>query len=572
MLKKFIGYYKPQKKLFFADMLCALVVAVCDLFYPMITRSIIQDYVPNKNLRLIIVWASVLLGIYLLKAGLNYFIQYYGHVMGVRIQAHMRKDVFTHLQKLPFSYFDENKTGVIMSRILNDLMEVTELAHHGPEDLFISLIMLLGSFIILCGINVPLTLIVFALLPVGVFLVAKLRTRMNHAFRVTREKTGEVNAELENSISGIRVAKAFTNKEGEIRKFEHRNGEFVEARSDAYKVMGQFSASTNFFTDALNFTVLIAAACFLFAGAITVGDFVAYLLYVSMFLNPIRRLLAFVEQFQEGITGFKRFCEIMDQPEERDNPGAVPMGDEEARGDIAFEGVRFSYDNNTQILRDIDLHIGSGKTLALVGPSGGGKTTLCHLLPRFYELDDGSIQIGGRDIRQYTRHSLREHIGIVQQDIFLFTGTIRDNIAYGRLGATDEEIVEAAKRANLHDFILSLDDGYDTYVGERGVRLSGGQKQRISIARVFLKNPPILILDEATSALDNATEHLIQESLAELSQGRTTLVVAHRLSTIKNADEIVVLTPEGIAEQGNHRRLLEQGGIYAELYNSQFAE
>ncbi|SCJ82450.1 Putative multidrug export ATP-binding/permease protein SAV1866 [Anaerotruncus sp. 2789STDY5834896] len=568
MIKRFIGYYKPHRKLFYFDMFCALIVAVCDLFYPMITRNIIQDYVPNRQLRLMIVWVLVLLGLYILKALLNYIIQYYGHVMGVRMQADMRREVFDHLQKLPFSYFDQNKTGVVMSRIVNDLMDVTELAHHGPEDLFISLIMLIGSFAILCTINVPLTVIAFALLPVAVYIVAKLRRRMNAAFRETRIKTGEVNAELENSISGIRVAKAFTGEKNERRKFERRNREFVTARSEAFRVMGQFSASTGFFTDVLNVVVLIAAACFLFAGKITTGDFVAYLLYVSMFLNPIKRLISFVEQFQQGATGFKRFVEIMEEPIEQDSPGAKPL--QSAQGQIDFRGVGFTYDDDTEVLSGLDLHIGAGQTVALVGPSGGGKTTLCHLLPRFYDPTEGTIEIDCQDIRGYTLHSLRQNIGIVQQDVFLFTGTIRDNIAYAKPDATDEEIYQAARRANIHDFIMGLDDGYDTYIGERGARLSGGQKQRISIARVFLKDPPILILDEATSALDNETERLIQEALNDLSHGRTTLVVAHRLSTIKNADSIVVLTPQGIAETGSHRQLVAAGGLYARLWQSQF--
>ncbi len=568
MIKRFIGYYKPHRKLFYFDMFCALIVAVCDLFYPMITRNIIQDYVPNRQLRLMIVWVLVLLGLYILKALLNYIIQYYGHVMGVRMQADMRREVFDHLQKLPFSYFDQNKTGVVMSRIVNDLMDVTELAHHGPEDLFISLIMLIGSFAILCTINVPLTVIAFALLPVAVYIVAKLRRRMNAAFRETRIKTGEVNAELENSISGIRVAKAFTGEKNERRKFERRNREFVTARSEAFRVMGQFSASTGFFTDVLNVVVLIAAACFLFAGKITTGDFVAYLLYVSMFLNPIKRLISFVEQFQQGATGFKRFVEIMEEPIEQDSPGAKPL--QSAQGQIDFRGVGFTYDDDTEVLSGLDLHIGAGQTVALVGPSGVGNTTLCHLLPRFYDPTEGTIEIDCQDIRSYTLHSLRQNIGIVQQDVFLFTGTIRDNIAYAKPDATDEEIYQAARRANIHDFIMGLDDGYDTYIGERGARLSGGQKQRISIARVFLKDPPILILDEATSALDNETERLIQEALNDLSHGRTTLVVAHRLSTIKNADSIVVLTPQGIAETGSHRQLVAAGGLYARLWQSQF--
>ena len=568
MLKRFISYYKPVKKIFITDMICAFAVSVCDLFYPMITRNIINIYVPNQQFKLMITWLVVLGLIYILKFGLNYYITYYGHIMGVKMQANMRKDIFDHLQDLPFVFFDENKTGSLSSRIINDLMDVSELAHHGPEDLFISLIMLVGSFIMLSTINLPLSLIVFSIVPLLLIVAMKLRIKMEDAFMETRVTIGEVNATIENSISGIRVSKAFSNKENEIEKFNINNSRFQEARRKAYKVMAEFHVGSSFIIDILNIVVLSAGAIFFFIGIINFGDFAAFLLYTGNFLNPIRKLVNFVEQYQSGKSGFKRFTEIMDKEIEVDDPGAVDIYD--VKGDISFDKVSFAYDDNKEILKDITFNMEAGKTVAFVGPSGGGKTTLCHLIPRFYEIEGGSISIDNIDIRKYTRKSLRKNIGIVQQDVFLFTGTIFENIQCGRLDAAKEEVYEAAKNANIHDFIVSLPEGYDTYVGERGVKLSGGQKQRISIARVFLKNPPILILDEATSALDNATELLIQKALEELSKGRTTVVVAHRLSTIKNADEIIILTDKGIQEKGRHKELLEKNGFYAELYNSQF--
>lgn len=568
MLKRFIAYYKPVKIIFITDMICAFAVAVCDLFYPMITRNIINIYVPNQEFQLMIKWLVVLGFIYILKFGLNYYITYYGHIMGVKMQAHMRKDIFEHLQDLPFVFFDENKTGTLSSRIINDLMDISELAHHGPEDLFISLVMLIGSFIMLSTINLPLSLIVFSAVPLLLIVAMKLRLKMEDAFMETRVTIGEVNATIENSISGIRVSKAFSNKENEIEKFEKNNSRFQEARRKAYKVMAEFHVGSSFIIDILNIVVLSSGAIFFFIGIINFGDFAAFLLYTGNFLNPIRKLVNFVEQYQSGSSGFKRFIEIMDKDVEKDDPGAADIYD--VKGEISFDDVSFAYDDNKEILKDITFDIEAGKTVAIVGPSGGGKTTLCHLIPRFYEIEEGSISIDNIDIRKFTRKSLRKNIGIVQQDVFLFTGTILENIQCGKLDATKEEVYEAAKNANIHDFIMSLPEGYDTYVGERGVKLSGGQKQRISIARVFLKNPPIIILDEATSALDNATEFLIQKALDELSKGRTTIVVAHRLSTIKNADEIIVLTDQGIQEKGRHGELLDKKGMYAGLYNSQF--
>lgn len=569
MIKRFVSYYKPHIKLFTADMICAFILAICDLFYPMITREMLNNYIPNKNLQLLVTWAVILLFIYLLKMGLNYFVQYYGHIVGVRMQADMRRDVFDHLQKLPFTYFDNNKTGTIMSRISNDLMDISELAHHGPEDLFLSIVLLIGSFVMMASINLSLTLIVFVTLPVMVIFAVNKRTKMSAAFTETRVEIGEINANLENSISGIRVSKAYTSSEFENEQFSESNGRFVKARTKAYKVMGEFFSGTTFIGDFLQVVLYITGGLFAFYGQIDYADFAAFLLYIGVFMNPIRRLIGFIEQYQNGMTGFKRFTEIMDTEPEIDDKDAVEMG--HVKGRIQFNDVSFSYDAENPVFSNISFDLEAGKTLALVGPSGGGKTTICHIIPRFYEIESGQVLIDGKDIAKVTRNSLRSNIGIVAQDVFLFNATIYENISYGTPNATEEEVKTAAKRANIHEFIEGLPEGYETIVGERGVKLSGGQKQRVSIARVFLKNPPILILDEATSALDNATEMMIQKSLEDLCKGRTTIVVAHRLSTIKNADEIIVITDEGISERGTHKHLLQKGEIYANLYNSQFA-
>lgn len=565
MVKGFISYYKPYKKLFFLDMLVAFIAAACDLVYPMMTRTLVNDSIPNKNIRMLIVFAIMLIIIYLIKAACGYFMQYYGHVMGVHMQGDMRKDMFLHLQKLPNTYFDNNKTGDLMSRMINDLMEVSELAHHGPEDLFISVVMLLGSFVVLCTINIPLTLIIFAFIPFIVLFTWRQKNKMLNAFMETRVETSAVNSNLENSLSGIRITKAFVSHEYEIKKFKKGNKKFKNARSRAYKVMAEYSAGVGFGIDILDYISLIAGGIFTYFNYINLGDFFAYLLYIKLFTQPIKKLVSFMEQYQNGMTGFKRFISIIDEDIEED--GNIEL--KNVKGDIEFKDVHFSYDEKN-ILEGINLKIEAGKMLALVGPSGGGKTTFCNLIPRFYDVSSGDITIDNKSIYKITLESLRGNIGIVQQDVFLFTGTIKENILYGKQDATDEEVIIAAKRANIHEFIINLPDGYDTYIGERGVKLSGGQKQRISIARVFLKNPPILILDEATSALDNTTEYMIQKSLEELCKGRTTIVVAHRLSTIKNADEILVLTDKGIEEKGSHEELLENGGLYKELYESQF--
>ena len=576
MIREFIKYYKPHKKLFMFDMFCSFLIALTDLFYPLITKNIINDYVPNRNLRLVLTWAGIILLLYLAKMALNYFVSYWGHVVGVRMQGDMRKDMFAHLQKLPFSFFDENKTGTVMSRLINDLMDVSELAHHGPEDLFLSVIMFIGSFAALASINVWLTLIIYALIPFVVFFSVKMRRKMKDAFTRTREEVAEVNANVEASISGIRVSRAYTTEQHEISKFDKANERFKTARGYAYKAMGQFHSAMTFFTDFLYLAALVAGGIFFYngyadpSGALSIdsGEFAAFILYMAMLLKPINRFISLFEQLQNGMTGFSRFREIMEKQPEPENENAIEL--ENTRGDIEFENVTFSYptgDTGKGVLKELSLKIEAGKTVALVGPSGGGKTTLCNLIPRFYELDGGRITIDGIDITELSRYSLRRNIGIVAQDVFLFSGTVRENIAYGNLNATDDEIIEAAKRANIHDYIMSLEKGYETRVGERGINLSGGQKQRISIARVFLKNPPILILDEATSALDNVTEMQIQASLEELAKGRTVIVVAHRLSTIQNADEILVVNHDGIAERGTHTELIEKNGIYAGLYN-----
>lgn len=559
-------------KLFILDMVCAFFISVLDLVFPVVTKNFINDYIPNGNIELLYKWTIYLAILFILRYISQYIVNYYGHVVGVRIEHDMRKDVFAHLQTLSFTYFDNNKTGHIMSRIVNDLREITELAHHGPEDLFISLVMLIGSFIILMRIEWRLTLIIFAFVPLMVWFAISKRNKMSESFRQVRKRIANVNSQLENSISGIRVAKSFTNEDYEIEKFDENNIEFKEAREASYKVMAEFMSGINFMSNILNLIVLSLGGIFVYKGYIDYGELVAYLLFVNYFLQPIRRLTEFAQQYQDGMTGFERFMEIMNiEPDIKDKEDAVELKD--VKGEIEFKNVSFSYSNGKEtIFSGINLDIKQGKTVAIVGPSGAGKTTLCHLIPRFYEIDEGQILIDEIDIRDIKLKSLRQNIGLVQQDVFLFTGTIKDNILYGNPEASDEEIVEAAKEASIHDFIMTLPNGYDTYIGEKGVMLSGGQKQRISIARLFLKNPPILILDEATSALDNETEIAIQKSLEELSHGRTVLVIAHRLSTIKNADEIVVLTDKGIEEKGRHEELLEKNGVYASLYKSQFKQ
>ena len=568
MLKRFLSYYKPHKLIFTLDMIASLLVAAVGIVYPIVTRTMLNDLIPNRNWRMVVIAGSSLLCLYLLRMLLNYFIQYYGHVMGVRMQAQMRSDMFSQLEKLPYRFYDNHETGKIMSRMTSDLMDISELAHHGPENILISSISVIVSFVYLSTIHIWLTLIIFACVPFLLLIAVTLRKKMRSAFKKSRQSVAQINASLESSISGIRVTKAYQNADREQEKFEQGNEAFVSARREAYRAMGQFHSATAFITDVFNVVVLIAGGLFLYRGDIGFGDYSAFIVSVSLFITPVMTLINFTEQYQNGVTGFERFLEIIDAEPEKDDPNAIDVG--VLDGKIELIDVCSSYDEEKEILRHVNLTIEQGKKFALVGPSGGGKTTICHLIPRFYDVASGEIRIDGIPIRNMTMESLRRNIGIVQQDIYLFGASIKENILYGRPDASDEEVIEAAKRANIHDYVMSLEKGYDTQIGERGVRLSGGQKQRLSIARVFLKNPPILILDEATSALDNTTEILIQEALDELCRGRTTLVVAHRLSTVKNADEIAVISSGEVVEAGKHEELLAQNGIYAELYQLQF--
>ena len=569
MLKRFASYYKKYAALFFADLFCALLLAGIELVYPSLTTVMIDSYIPQGMLREILLSGALLLGLYLIMAGLNYFINYWGHLVGVRMEADMRSDFFRHLQQMPFKFFDSSRTGKLMSRMVNDLNLITELAHHGPEDLFISVVMFAGSFIVLVQKQWLMTLIIYlGIIPIMLVFAISQRRKMGQAFRQVQQSTADINAQIENSLSGIRVSKSYTNEAYEVNRFEEGNGRFRKAKDFSYRRMATFMTGMLFMTSMLNLAVLTLGGFFAVRGIITVGELTGFLLYINLVLQPINKLINFTQQFEQGMSGFSRFHEIMNQqPDILD--GQLTMTD--VKGKIEFKDVSFCYDEAETVLQHINLTVEPGATVALVGPSGGGKTTLCHLIPRFYDITQGEIDIDGHNIKDFTLRSLRGNIGHVQQDVFLFTGTIGENILYGRPDATREEMIEAAKQADIHDFIVSLPDGYDTWVGEKGVRLSGGQKQRISIARVFLKNPPILLLDEATSALDNETEIRIQHSLEALSRGRTTLVIAHRLSTIRNADVILVMTQEGIVEQGSHQQLYAvKDGIYRRLYDAQF--
>lgn len=572
MLKRFLDYYKPHKKMFALDMIASLLISVIGMVYPVVTNKMLNEYIPQKMYTTIVIAGIIVLALYVIRMLLRYFVQYYGHVIGVHMQSQMRKDLFAHLQKLPFRFFDNNETGKIMTRLTSDLFEVVELAHHGPENLLISSVMIVLSFAYLVTINWVLTLIVFTCVPILVVVTVHFRKAMRQAFNDRRKSTAIINASIESSVTGIRVTKAYTNAEKEMEKFDVGDKEFVDSSYRAYSAMAKFHSSTSFVTDVFNVFILIAGGLFLYAGEISFGDYSTFIVSVNLFINPVNTLIGFMEQYQNGVSGFKRFCEIMDEEPEAEKPDAKELKD--VQGVIEFKNVNYSYDTTKEVLHDVNLRVEKGRKVALVGPSGGGKTTLCHLLPNFYHLEDncGEILIDGTNIRDLTLQSLRKNIGIVQQDVFLFAGTIRENIVYGRPDASEEEIHEAAKRANIHDYIMTLENGYDTEIGERGVKLSGGQKQRLSIARVFLKDPAILILDEATSALDNTTEVLIQHALDELCEGRTTLVVAHRLSTIRNADEIAVVIDGRIKERGTHEELIEADGTYKKLYSLQFRE
>lgn len=571
MLKKFFAYYKPHKKMFALDMIASFVVSMLGIFYPIVTRTMLNDFIPSQQYDMIILFGIVLLGLYLIRMGLDYFIQYQGHMVGTKMQAQMRSDMFNHLQKLPYKFYDNNETGKIMSRMTSDLWDVSELAHHGPENVIISSISIITSFIYLSTINIWLTLIIFVCAPLLMLISFRYRKRMRKAFMENRKAVAEINGALESSISGIRVTKAFDNAESERVKFEKGNVAFVDSKKDSYKAMGAFHALTTLVTNVFNVIVLIAGGLFLYAGSIKFADYTTFIVSINLFLGPVNTLIMFTEQYQNGVTGFKRFIEILEAEPEVDGEGAKDI--ERVEGNIKLQNVTFSYGEDKDVIQNMSLDIKKGDVFALVGPSGGGKTTICHLIPNFYKIEKGNIYIDGVDIQDITMASLRRNIGIVQQDVFLFNDTIRENILYGKPGASEEEMIAAAKRANIHDYVMTLPKGYDTWIGERGVKLSGGQKQRLSIARVFLKNPPILILDEATSALDNTTEIMIQESLNELCKGRTTIVVAHRLSTVKNANEIAVVSEGRIIEQGTHDELIKiENGTYAHLYSLQFRE
>ncbi|MDR2394394.1 MAG: ABC transporter ATP-binding protein/permease [Treponema sp.] len=565
----FASYYRPHLALFAADMLCALLTAAVDLAFPMMTKYTIDRLLPQGLYPLFFAMIGLMLLLYVLRTGFSYFVTYWGHTLGAYIEADMRQDLFNHLQRLSFSFYDNHRTGQIMSRVTNDLWEVTELAHHGPEDLFISLITLLGSFVLILFIRWEIALALLILVPLLLLHTLRSRARMMHASKRVKERTGEINASLESSISGVRVAKAFTNESYEAAQFQKGNQGFKTAKKTYYRSMANFHCRLEFIIHVLTVMVIGLGGFLIMGHKMNLSELITCNLFINAFLQPIRRLANFVEQYTTGMAGFGRFVELMRIGEDiTDKPGAQELT--HVRGDIAYEDVSFSYNQDVQVLEHLNLRISSGTTLALVGPSGGGKTTICHLLPRFYEIREGRITIDGWDIRDLSLKSLRSHIGIVQQEVFLFAGSIKENIRYGRIGATEEEIIQAAKQAEIHEDIMKLPQGYDTLVGERGIKLSGGQKQRVSIARVFLKNPPVLILDEATSALDSATELKIQRALEALAQGRTTLIIAHRLSTIRKADSIVVIDDDGIRQQGSHAELLAQEGLYATLYAAQF--
>ncbi|MBP1553616.1 MAG: ABC transporter ATP-binding protein [Oscillospiraceae bacterium] len=572
LFKKFVSYYKPYKLLFIADMACALILSGIDLAFPKILDYLTENIFMRSSeeiLSALIYIAIALIVMYVIKFACQYFITSWGHIMGARMENNMRRDLFDHYQKLSFSFYDKNNTGVMMSRITNDLFDVTELAHHGPENIVIAAIKLIGSFTILMFMNVPMTLLLVAICVVMFIYTFHKNKEMRILFMENRKKTAGINSTVQDSLAGIRVVKSFTGEESERSKFHKSNTAYLKTKEDNYFCMGEYHATNGFFQGALYIAVLVSGGYFVAKGSLDPTDLAIYALYINVFLNPINLIINFTEMLQKGYTGFARFKEVMDvEPDIKDAPDAVEL--DNIDGSITFENVSFNYNDDEKVLKDISLSIESGKTIALVGPSGGGKTTICSLIPRFYDVTDGSIKLDGTHIKDIKAQSLRRNIGIVQQDVYMFYATIRENIAYGKEGATDEEIIEAAKKANIHDFIMSLPEGYDTFVGERGTRLSGGQKQRISIARVFLKNPPILILDEATSALDNESERYIQHSLEDLSHGRTTLVIAHRLSTIRNVDKIYVIEEGNIKEQGSHDELLAADGIYARYYNMQF--
>lgn len=573
VMKKFISYYKPYKTIFFLDMICAILISLIDLAFPQILNGLNRTlYLDTKEAILQSLWilAAGLILMYLVRSFCRYYVSGKGHIMGARMESDMRQDLFDHYERLSFSYYDRNNTGEMMSKLVSDLFDIAEFAHHGPENLFISLLKICGSFLMLFMIHVPLTMILLVVTLVMLVFTYSQNKKMQATFSDNRKKIAGVNANLQDSLAGIRVVKSFANEDIERAKFSHSNNLFLQSKENNYNIMGVFYGGNSFFQGLLYITILVAGGYFVAMGTLEPVSLATYALYINIFVSPLEILIEFTEMFQKGFSGFKRFLEVIEtEPEIVNAPDAQDI--DSVEGVIDYEDVTFAYhQEEAPVLQNINIHIDAGKSIALVGPSGGGKTTICSLLPRFYEVSQGVIRVDGKDIRSLTLESLRKAIGIVQQDVYLFTGSVKENIAYGKPDASDSEIIEAAKKANIHEFIMGLPDGYDTFVGERGTRLSGGQKQRISIARVFLKDPRILILDEATSALDNESERHIQKSLEELAKNRTTITIAHRLSTIRNADEIIVISENGLEERGDHDTLMKQGGVYAKYYSLQF--
>jgi len=569
LIRRFLPYFKKYKGTVLFDLVCASLTTVCELVLPLIVSEITDRATVDPaslTVKFVLMTGGVYILLRIIDAAANYFMQSVGHIMGSKMETDMRNDLFHHLQQLSFSYYGETKVGQIMARITSDLFQVTEFAHHCPEEFFIAGIKIVVSFTVLCGMNIPLTLMVFAVLPFMLVASFHFNRKMRRVFKERNKQVGEINAQVEDSLLGIRVVKSFANEGIEEEKFRQGNQRFLELKSDSYKTMAQFGTSNRIFDGLMYIIIVMAGAILMGRGQLSIADFTAYLLYATVLLNSIRRIVEFTEQFQQGMTGIERFFEVLDAPVDiQDQPGAREMG--EVKGAVTFDNVSFHYaDDNAEVLHHLNLTVKPGESIALVGPSGAGKTTLCNLIPRFYDVTGGRILIDGQDVKDFTQKSLRQAIGMVQQEVYLFSGTVFENIVYGKPGATLQEVQEAAKLAGAHEFIMALPNGYDTYVGERGVRLSGGQKQRISIARVFLKNPPILILDEATSALDNESEHLVQQSLEKLAHGRTVFTIAHRLTTIKGADTIWVLTENGVEEMGSHNELMQKGGLYAHLY------
>lgn len=572
-LKKLFAYYKPYKGLFYSDMFFATLGAAVTLIIPLIVRYITNEVIyfdAAAAKHAIITLGAAMIGLVALEVFCNFYIAYYGHIMGAKMEANMRSDIFGHYQKLTFAFYDNQKVGHLLSRITSDLFDISELLHHGPEDLVISIIKIIGSFIILLTVNVKLALIAFAFIPVMALFAFYYNGKMKKAFKRNREKIADINSQIEDSLSGIRVVKSFANEEVEMKKFNVGNDNFVAAKKTSYKYMGIYNSGLGAMSTLITVIVLLSGVGMMLSGAIVVTDLITFLLYINNFTEPVKKLVTFTEQFQNGYSGFERFLEVLSiAPDIADEPDAVSL--DEVKGDIEFRDVSFYYeDEQEKVLDGLNLKVNAGDYIALVGPSGVGKTTLCSLIPRFYEVSEGGILLDGTDIRHIKLEELRNHIGIVQQDVYLFAGSIMDNIRYGKPDATDEEVIRAAKNANAHEFIMGFPEGYDTDIGQRGVKLSGGQKQRLSIARVFLRNPEVLIFDEATSALDNESEKVVQQSMENLAKNRTTFVIAHRLSTIRNAHKILVLTERGIAEEGTHEELLEKQGVYAGLYDMQF--